>query len=498
MQSEKVAKSKNSKNIGKFGTEQTDNDPNFERKLDLITEGTQPFVKKHLLTKISRVNCNVIIAYILAFMTEVNPKPGYRRETILKLKRLSEFHKNKPFKEMTRDDIIAFLERKKPKVEGLDPTGKWKGTHELERQCLLRFFRWLYAPNIENKKRPTPDVMYNIPKIRRPEEKPRKGTDIWTEEDELLFCKYCPSKREKALLRVARDTGFRASDLVKIKIKDLVMQQMADGSHTITITISNTKTGREATGRIYQSYPYLKDWLANGHPFPTVDDAPIFCGTGKKNMGRKIQAHTIWKIFRHHQLVTFPELLRTRLIEPEDVPKVKALLKKPWNPHWKRHIAVTEISKKVKDPVLVSRLLGWNPKGNTIQRYLHYDDNDAINALNAADGLVPAATAAAKKDLLKPKLCPNCEESNVPGSRFCTKCKFVLSFDAFNETIQESENTKKQLEEWKKEWKKEWEQQQEEIRRISDYISKIPFKKGEEPVWIGSAYYTENNDSKQQ
>jgi hypothetical protein len=32
-------------------------DPNFDRKLDLITEGCRPFVKEHLLTKISRENC---------------------------------------------------------------------------------------------------------------------------------------------------------------------------------------------------------------------------------------------------------------------------------------------------------------------------------------------------------------------------------------------------------------------------------------------------------
>ena len=115
MQSEKFAKTKNSKNTKKFGIEQTDNDPNFERKLDEITEGAEPFVKKHLLERITTVNCRTIIAYILAMMTEVNPKPGYRKEIILKLKLLAEFHHPKSFQEMTRDDIINFLERNKPK-----------------------------------------------------------------------------------------------------------------------------------------------------------------------------------------------------------------------------------------------------------------------------------------------------------------------------------------------------------------------------------------------
>ena len=41
-------------------------DPNFDRKIDLITEGGRPFVKEHLLNKISRENCIIIINYILA------------------------------------------------------------------------------------------------------------------------------------------------------------------------------------------------------------------------------------------------------------------------------------------------------------------------------------------------------------------------------------------------------------------------------------------------
>jgi hypothetical protein len=44
-----------------------DEDPNFDRKLDLITAGARPFVKKHLLTKITRENCQIIINYSLPF-----------------------------------------------------------------------------------------------------------------------------------------------------------------------------------------------------------------------------------------------------------------------------------------------------------------------------------------------------------------------------------------------------------------------------------------------
>jgi hypothetical protein len=40
-------------------------DPSFDRKLDVVTAGARPFVKEHLLTKISRESCQTIVDYIL-------------------------------------------------------------------------------------------------------------------------------------------------------------------------------------------------------------------------------------------------------------------------------------------------------------------------------------------------------------------------------------------------------------------------------------------------
>jgi hypothetical protein len=41
-------------------------DPNFDRKLDLIIAGADSFLKEYLLTRITRENCLTIINYILA------------------------------------------------------------------------------------------------------------------------------------------------------------------------------------------------------------------------------------------------------------------------------------------------------------------------------------------------------------------------------------------------------------------------------------------------
>ena len=59
--------------------------------------------------------------------------------------------------------------------------------------------------------------------------------------------------------------------------------------------------------------------------------------------------------------------------------------------------------------------------------------------------ILTSAVRANSKGLLRPKLCPNCSETNKPESKFCTKCKFVLSFDAYNKTLQDAEYVREQV-----------------------------------------------------
>ena len=62
---------------------------------------------------------------------------------------------------MTRDDIISFLDSYR-RPDTADSLHKWIGTYNLFRIHLLRFFKWLYYPDIEPDKRPKPAVIENI------------------------------------------------------------------------------------------------------------------------------------------------------------------------------------------------------------------------------------------------------------------------------------------------------------------------------------------------
>jgi integrase len=154
---------------------------------------------------------------------EINPADNYRRDNILLLARFSIFCHNKAFKQITRDDILSFLDSLR-KPESIDPLHKWIGTYNLFRIFLLRFFKWLYYPNIEPDKRPKPPAIENILQLTRKEKSIYKPTDLWTAEDDLLFLKYCPSKRIKCFHMMSYDTGCRPHEILKLRIKDIVFK----------------------------------------------------------------------------------------------------------------------------------------------------------------------------------------------------------------------------------------------------------------------------------
>jgi hypothetical protein len=91
------------------------------------------------------------------------------------------------------------------------------------------------------------------------------------------------------------------------------------------------------------------------------------------------------------------------------------------------------------------------------QIYLHFYGNESSKSLLEVYGLVSEDTDRFG-DLLKPKQCPNCNESNKHDSKFCVKCRMVLTYDAYSETVEavqikdnEVKNLKEQMVEAQKE-----------------------------------------------
>jgi integrase/recombinase XerD len=250
---------------------------------------------------------------------------------------------------------------------------------------------------------------------------------LWTQQDDLLFLKYCPSARDRCYHAISRDTSCRPHEILKLKIRDIAFK--TTGSYQYAETIVNGKTGSRPIPLI-DSIPYLKDYLDHEHPQPTNPNSPLICGNGK-SLGRHISAQRIYNIYDEYKKQIFPKLLESPNILPEDKQKIRDLLRKPWNPYIRRHSAITEKSQVLKEHVLRQHC-GWTPGSQMHLKYLHYFGNESNESLLEAYGIVASGQQI---DRLRPKQCPNCSESNKPDSKFCAKCRMVLSYDAYEETV---------------------------------------------------------------
>ena len=78
-----------------------------------------------------------------------------------------------------------------------------------------------------------------------------------------------------------------------------------------------------------------------------------------------------------------------------------------------------------------------------LQRYIHYLGNESSESLLEAYGIV---TLGQQIDQLRPKQCPNCSEPNKPDSKFCAKCRMVLTYDAYEKSIEKNQEKEKDIE----------------------------------------------------
>ena len=294
--------------------------PLLDRKIEEITAGLPAAFNKKVRS-ISEANSVTIVDYIIAMKTEINLSDNYKKGTIQALYSLSK-HYDKPFNDVTRADLIEFLESYR-KTETQDPMHKWIGTYNTLRIYLLRFFKWLYHPDIEPSKRTKPSVVENIAQLKRKEKSIYKPSDLWTQQDDLLFLKLCPSKREKCYHAISRDTSCRPHEILKLKIRDIVFKTTGNSQYAEALV--NGKTGTRPIPLI-DSIPYLKDYLDHEHPQPGNPNAPLICGTGK-GLGRHISAMRINIIYREYRRQMFPKLLESPNIIPEEKQKIKELLK---------------------------------------------------------------------------------------------------------------------------------------------------------------------------
>lgn len=412
-------------------------DSKFESKLRSATEDLIPYFHK-LLLKMTRRNSSYIVDYIINDLKrENNASINYIRMNICAIVDLIKHSKKHNLKKLTKEDILLYLESLK-KSETQDPMHKWIGTHSLYRIIIIKFFKWLYYPDVEPKKRPKPEVVKNLPKYKRKETSVYKPTDLWTTEDDLLFLKYCPSKRDRCYHTISRDLSCRPHEILNLRIKDIVFKSTSDAKQYAECLV-NGKTGPRHIPLI-SSIPYVKDWM-EAHPQRGNSNGYLIPNLSDRGQLGKLGPDGLRQNYKNYKTKLFPSLLEADIPE-DDKHYIRELLNKPWNPYIRRHSALTEKSKYLKEHVLRQHS-GWSKNSQMHLKYIHYFGNESSESILEQYGILPKEKQ--NMHTLKPKQCPNCNEPNIPDSRFCVKCRLVLSYDAYNETLEEQKKKEDKL-----------------------------------------------------
>jgi len=232
---------------------------------------------------------------------------------------------------------------------------------------------------------------------------------------------------------MSRDLSARPSEILNSRIKDVIFK--TNGTQQYAEVPVNGKTGTRHIP-LFSSVPYIKDWI-DSHPqrnnkntylIPTLD-------RHSRNFGNRLASSSLnVAVYRKFKLQFFPSLLNDPKVPKEDNEKISGLLQKPWNPYVRRHSSLTEKSTILKFHTF-DQHASWTPGSNMHLKYTHYFGNESGEELLESYGL---ETNTAKKDkdaLLRPKQCPNCNESNISDAKFCAKCRMVLTNHAFSETL---------------------------------------------------------------
>ena len=138
-----------------------------------------------------------------------------------------------------------------------------------------------------------------------------------------------------------------------------------------------------------------------------------------------------------------------KLLEDKEVPEadkllMRNILTKPLNLYILRHSGLTEKSKIVKEHILRG-YARWSMTSKMPQRYIHYFGNESSASILKAKGIIKE-NEDFTQNILKPRQCPNCCESNRHDSKFCVKCKMVLSYDSYVEVRNKDLNKNQKLE----------------------------------------------------
>jgi hypothetical protein len=421
--------------------------PVLDRKIEMAMEGLAPHTRRQLFNEFSVDNRTLLVEFLNDFVSRENISLNSKKVYVCNLLYLLRVLKHKSLKEVTRDDILAYLSTLRRTTEK-DPFQKWINTHNNRAVIYQKFFKWLYSPTLPARDRPVPEVVRDLPLIKRKEKTHVQAVDLWTPEDDALFLRYCSDPRISLYHMMSRDTSARPHEILVVKNGDIKIKTAGNKTYAEVEVGRGGKT-KSRTVPLIASLPYYKA-LMQTHPEPNNHKSYVFRSNTSKSRYHNVSLtpHSIHTMYWNLKHDIFPKLLDRPDISPEEKLKIRDLLAKPWNPYIRRHTSLTEKAKLVNEYTL--RLhAGWSKTSKMVEIYTHELGGESSAMLLSAYGILPQASDS--KNMLFPKQCPSCNEPNKPDALYCVKsgCGYPLNVQAYEEIKSREQEKEKEAAETK-------------------------------------------------
>jgi hypothetical protein len=244
---------------------------------------------------------------------------------------------------------------------------------------------------------------------------------------------------------MANDSSCRPSELLNLRIRDIIFKKTNEGKQYAEILIKGGKT-RPRTIPLIDSIPYVKE-LINSHPSGSNPDSWLFVSSAKKSFGSRLTLDGLTYQYKYfYKPRYFPKLLDDETLPEADKALIRNLITKKWNIYVQRHSALTQKSKYLKEHVLRDHA-GWTLSSKMPQVYIHYFGNESANSILQAKGILKSEDEENSISTIKPRECPNCGEPNKREAKFCSndQCRMVLSYDSYHEIRNEDKQKIDQL-----------------------------------------------------
>ena len=323
------------------------------------------------------------------------------------LRDLCVFLGDKPLESLDRKSINAF-------VNNRQRTRLWRSADVMGRETLTRREVTLSASTMSVRKvivksfmkwlRDTEDYPPEVRHLRanRPRADFIPADELVTKEDLTAMLQVHPDRRDKAIIALLYESGFRAGELCALRVGSVEFTPRG-----VRLTLPKGAPGLKTGARgilVWDCGPLLRDYWEN-HPRKHQRDAALFYSMSRR------APHAPMNISALHALIKRAT--------------ARAGITKNFHPHTFRHAAATERARLGWSEAMMRAFFGWQRGSAMPGLYNHAAQSDYEQIEMQRRGI--AGPGEAPAPALGPLKCAGCATFNPMTASFCQSCSRPIS-----------------------------------------------------------------------